>query len=60
MNADLSKGRVMEYTLRFEVGESSCGSGWMVFDNEIMYCMAGPMSEEADCDLAAELNAKEQ
>lgn len=48
----------MEYVLRFEAGESSCGSGWMVFDNEACYCVAGPMSEEAACDLAANLNAE--
>ena len=50
----------MDYVLRFEAGESSCSSGWMVFDNEFMYCMAGPMSEEAACDLAAKLNAEDK
>jgi hypothetical protein len=46
----------MDYILRFEVAESSCGSGWMVFDNVIMYCAAGPMREEEACRLAAAWN----
>jgi len=47
----------MDYVKRFEADCNEKGE-WFVFDNEVCYCMAGPMSEEAACDLAAEHNAK--
>lgn len=51
----------MDYIKRFEADQGSDG-GWMVFDNQGCYCVAGPMSEEAACEMAARLNAglKEQ
>ncbi len=50
---------VFEHLKRFEADCNPSGE-WFVFDNEACYCMAGPMSEEAACDLAAENNAKQE
>ncbi len=47
----------MDYIKRFEADCNDKGE-WFVFDNESMYCFAGPMSEEAACSLAAQENAK--
>lgn len=38
--------------------EADCDENgeWFVYDNEVMYCMAGPMDEEKAIDMAIELN----
>ena len=41
--------------------EADCEDGeWYVFDNEICYCCAGPMSEHSATSKAIELNREHQ
>jgi len=49
----------MDYVLRFEV-ECDDQGYCMVFDNDMMYCCAGPLPEEEACALAVKLNSEEQ
>jgi hypothetical protein len=46
---------VLGHLKRYEADCNSSGE-WFVFDNEDMYCMAGPLEEEDAIDMTIQLN----
>jgi hypothetical protein len=45
----------MDFNLRFQADHDKNGD-WFVFDNEIFYCMAGPLKEDEAVSLSIKLN----